>query len=138
MKRSAKICFVVPSCVYASNWAHEVMIMQDMYLCIVEVQQWCVCTVIDTSCVLCNYIIITFVIFYRRLEGPLASKIRSLHNHLYEISSVCAFKYDLLPIGREQLHKILISVKNSLKNRQVCQIRQFSRPQVCTFEVVQN
>ena len=58
VKRSAKIRFVVPSCVYTSNWAHEVMIMQDVYLCIVEVQQWCVCKVIDTCCVLCNYTII--------------------------------------------------------------------------------
>ena len=58
VKRSAKICFVVPSCVYASSWAHEVMIMQGVYLCIVEVQQWCVCKVIDTSCVLCNYTMI--------------------------------------------------------------------------------
>ena len=55
---SAKIRFVAPNCVYTSNWAHEVMAMQDVYLCIVEVQQWCVCKVIDTSIVLCNYTII--------------------------------------------------------------------------------
>ena len=56
---SAKIRFVAPNCVYTSNWAHEVMAMQDVYLCIVEVQQWCVCKVIDTSCSVCNYTIIT-------------------------------------------------------------------------------
>ena len=52
MKRSAKIRFVVPSCVYTSNWAHEVMIMQEVCLCIVEVQEWFVCKVIDTSCLI--------------------------------------------------------------------------------------
>ena len=67
VKRSAKICFVVPICVYASNWAHEVMIMQEVYLCIVEVQQWCVCKVIDTSIVLCNY---TITVSYTHLTLP--------------------------------------------------------------------
>ena len=80
----------------------------------------------------------TFVIFDYSLEGPRASKTRTLHDRSYDISSTSFAKYDLIPIAREKMHKIWISVKNSLKNRQIGQFSRFSRPQVCTFEVVQN
>ena len=80
VKRSAKIRFVVPSCVYTSNWAHEVMIMQDVYLCIVEVQQWCVCKVIDTSCALRNYICNYHNYYKQNLKEDTLLQTRSLHD----------------------------------------------------------
>ena len=49
---------------------------------------------------------ITFVIFYRRLDGPLASKVRSLHDRSCDISSACVLKCALIPITHEQMHKI--------------------------------
>ena len=48
----------------------------------------------------------TCVIFDYNLEGPRASKTRILHERSYGISSASFVKYDLIPIAREQMHKI--------------------------------
>ena len=88
---SAKIRFVAPNCVYTSNWAHEVMAMQDVYLCIVEVQQWSVCKVIDTSIVLCNYTIIITHRIQRRTPCFKHDHCTTVHYSYLTIKSTSTF-----------------------------------------------
>ena len=121
VKRSAKICFVVPICVYASNWAHEVMIMQDVYLCIVEVQQWSVCKVIDTSMVMCNYTIIITHRIQRRTPCFKHDHYTTIHSILLTIKFESTFWHASFLVTCAKNESRL---KSSLKN---CKIGPFTR-----------
>ena len=79
-----------------------------------------------------------FVILNYSLEGPPASKTRILHDRSHHFFNDSLSKNVLTPMTSAYAQKIEFRLKNSLKKGQIGRFTKFLRPQVCTFEVVQN